>query len=640
MRENKNFQKALQHPWFMLMVFTTMSVYIYIFFEWLFFVSKPSFMSTMGYAQKLEILFLTSFTAVMMFLGTLFIFAIFDRLLPSQYAKKALIDLGKLLPAGILSGLGFIMIDNFSYTVFKFGVVTTTGIWRSGYAFLFLILFFFSYRYISQQMALPEKKLKTRAFLALALLAISAIIAINTFALRAKTNAEKLFDTAQSDLPNIILLGIDGVNATHLPIYGYDRDTTPNIRNLAKDALIAENAFPNGSNTAGSTISMLTGKLPTETHLIYPPDILTGKDTYQHLPGMLRQMGYQTVQITAYNYADAYSLNLLDGFDSANFRSEDSALHLGRISFLGNDISAYFLGVELNRISERLQHAFYLRTMNNPYKVVTEPTTAISELQRVEGLLAFLDQSDGPVFAHIHMMGTHGPNFNPRQQVFSAGKQQDNPWMTDFYDDAILDFDLYVGDIVEHLVKTGKLENTIIIIYSDHGMKYQTNERVPLIIRFPNGERAGRLRNNVQNLDIAPTILDYLGVPQPEWMSGQSLIQGEPSIERPIFAAFVAYQLLIQNEDFWKIDQNKLTPPFYQLGQVSLIICNRWYKLDLVNSKLFYGDVQGHTAPCAAGNLPDPEQAISIILDHLAENGYDVSAFPKEIPIIMDDANQ
>jgi membrane-anchored protein YejM (alkaline phosphatase superfamily) len=487
---------------------------------------------------------------------------------------------------------------------------------------------------MSQQIALPEKTLKKQAFFALALLVISAIIfAINTFTLRAKTDAEKLLDTAQFDLPNIILLGSDGVNSVHLKIYGYDRDTTPNINNLAKDALVVENAFPNGGNTGGSTISMLTGKFPTETHLIYPPDILTGNDAYQHLPGMLRQMGYQTVQITAHNYADAYSLNLLDGFDDANFRSEGSTFYLGRNSFLENDSNAYFLGIELNRISERLQHAFYLRTMSNPYKVVTEPTTTISELQRVEGLLAFLDQSDAPVFAHIHMMGTHGSSFNPRQQVFSAGKQQDNLWMTDFYDDAILDFDRYVGDIVEHLAKTGKLENTIIIIYSDHGMKYQTNERVPLIIRFPNGEQAGRLKNNAQNLDISPTILDYLGVPQPEWMSGLSLIQGEPSIERPIFAASVAHELLILDDAFWKIDQNKLTPPFYQLGQVSLIYCNRWYKLYLVNPELFYGDVQGHTAPCVADNLPDPVQAISTILDHLAENGYEVFSFPRDIPI-------
>ena len=96
--------------------------------------------------------------------------------------------------------------------------------------------------------------------------------------------------------------------------------------------------------------------------------------------------------------------------------------------------------------------------------------------------------------------------------------------MTDFYDDSILTFDHYLGEVLNALEQTGKINNTILVIYSDHPMRYNARHRVPLVIHFPNDEFAGRIETNVQNLDIAPTILDYLGVNQPTWMVGKSLL--------------------------------------------------------------------------------------------------------------------
>jgi arylsulfatase len=96
------------------------------------------------------------------------------------------------------------------------------------------------------------------------------------------------------------------------------------------------------------------------------------------------------------------------------------------------------------------------------------------------------------------------------EQKFSAGQsiQDQEPWSDDFYDDSILDFDMNVGEVIDELTKLGLLENTILIIGSDHGQQWNQLNRLPLIIRFPQGQYAGRIQTNVQNLDIAPTILD------------------------------------------------------------------------------------------------------------------------------------
>ena len=184
----------------------------------------------------------------------------------------------------------------------------------------------------------------------------------------------------------------------------------------------------------------------------------------------------------------------------------------------------------------------FIREMSNPYLEVTGEQLPSGDQYRVRKLINTLKESEGPLFVHMHLMGTHGDRFPIKQQVFSTGQLQEYPWMTDFYDDSVLQFDEYVGEVVSELSKLGILEDTIIVIYSDHGQHYFTDQRVPLLLRFPNGDYAGRIRNNVQNLDIAPTILEYLGQPVPGWMEGRSLLAGEPDTLRPIFSAGISLQ--------------------------------------------------------------------------------------------------
>ncbi|MCU0409500.1 MAG: sulfatase-like hydrolase/transferase, partial [Bacteroidales bacterium] len=90
--------------------------------------------------------------------------------------------------------------------------------------------------------------------------------------------------------------------------------------------------------------------------------------------------------------------------------------------------------------------------------------------------------------------------------------------------DTILSYDAYMGQLIEALKARGTFDETLIIVYSDHAMGFQTTERIPLVFHFPAGQHAGRITTNVQNLDIAPTILDYLGIPIPEWMEGESIL--------------------------------------------------------------------------------------------------------------------
>ena len=221
-------------------------------------------------------------------------------------------------------------------------------------------------------------------------------------------------------------------------------------------------------------------------------------------------------------------------------------------------------------------------------------------------------------------MGTHGESFLPRENIFSKGQTQDSPWMTDFYDDTVLEFDDYTGKVLSELSKLGILEDTIFVVYSDHAQNYQTDRGIPLMFRFPNGEFAGRIRNNAQNLDIAPTLLDYMNVPIPQWMEGKSLLAGEPDPLRVLYSAGVSLAISDESGE-WILDDSRITPPFYQFSYLQAIICQNWYRIDLIDFTWDQGEIAGHTAPCDAGQLADPKTVQSRMLERLKMDGFDTS---------------
>ena len=607
--------------------------------EWIFFVTKPSFMSGMVFWSQLKIYLLSALGLCVFPIFTILILAYLDRTLQGKYLRATLISFGLIIPSLLFSSLVLILFDNFTYTIFRFGIVSTERYLRAAYGFCFIALGLFSYHRIRLYSLTRSKKKypvkRTQACIVLGIISISVIISFFSIADNSAAAGSVFIQKPINErLPNIILLGSDGLDATHFSVYEYARDTTPNMKELSKNALVAENAFPNAGTTGGSIASIMTSKLPLETGVIYPPDILKGVDAYQHLPGILKRMGYHTVDLSVPYYGDAITLNLLEGYDIANQRSSTDSIIVKTSRFIGGDDSAYFAKTILQRISVRMLHIFFLRPMINPFELVIQPASRSSEQDQFNGLISLLEDSETPVFVHVHMLGTHGPSFEIRQPLFSVGQTQEEFWMIDFYDDAILNFDQYIGELFSYLSNTGQLENTIVIVYSDHGMMWSINQRVPLLFWFPDGKFADRIKVKVQNIDIAPTILDYLKIPIPEWMDGQSLLEQNLKSPQYIFSASVESSLVdVTKNGLWAVEMERRSPPFYQVGYVGLIICDHWYELYVQYPSLLYGKLKGHAVTCDLAEAPDPEGAKQILLENLSNNGYDISSFPTSVPI-------
>ncbi len=604
-------QNKKHHNWKALFFVIVFSAYFYAFMEWLFFATKPSSLSILAPFESLEVLVVTGGVfALTLVIGSVML-SLPAWLVNSPKWRPRLLVLSYIPPALSLSITALIMLDNFTYTVFKVGVISMEGLWRAVYAFGFVAFFWWMLR-LSKRIV--PRNIKPASFLTLGLLTVSTatILTIIFNDLHSSNLSIGPLNISSANRPNIIILGGDGLSASYLSMYGYAHETTPFLSQLAKTSLVAENAFPNASNTTPSTTSVLTGKEAITVNVFRYPDILSGKDSFEHLPGILKQRGYQTVEIGTPYYVDARRLNLLDGFDIVNGQSSNLPASDVIRTILGNSPSTYFIQTIEERASERLLHIFFIREMHNPLSEVNNTDAHMSDEQRMDQIIDLLDRADRPVFIFAHMMDTHGPVFSFQKQVFSKGSSA-RDWDQGQYEDAILSFDGNVKKIFDYLTQKGQLDNTILVIYTDHGLKYTINQRIPLLIHFPENAHAGTRNNNVQNIDIPFTLLVYLGIPPPEWMTGTSLLNGEPDADREIMSTTAGSPKMI-------------APPFYQIQSIQVIVCQKWYLLNVREDTWRTGMINGHTAKCAEDILPSEEEVRQRILKYLEKYDYNISS--------------
>ena len=584
-----------------------MSAYFYALTEWVFFVTKPSSLSVLSTSESLKVLMVTGGEVATILLLCLFLLAIPGWLIKDQPWHPRLVNLRTIPAAAILSITVLILIDNFTYTVFKFGVISTEGFGRFLYAVGFGVIFWQMMRF-TQRTARRSRKIAS--FLSWSLLAVSltGFLSIR-FSNDSSIGRIEFENSASKSYPNIIVLGSDGLSASYLSAYGSTQQTTPFLNELIKTSLVAENAFPNASSTTASTTSVLTGKEPIVDKVFRYPDILAGESSFQHMPGILKQQGYQTVEIGTPYYVDALRLNLLDGFETVNNQSLDRRSFDTLRRVLGNSPSTYFIQTIMDRAIERLLHIFFIREMQNPLAEVYDPNARITDDQRVEQIIDLLDkESDRPLFVFAHLMDTHGPGFSFDKKVFSSVSDKVS-WDSNRYRDAILNFDGHVKKVYDYLERTGKLDNTILVIYTDHGFQYTTYQRIPLIIHFPKELYTGTIKNNVEIIDIPVTLLDYLSIPSPDWMTGMSLLQVEPPQDRKIFSTTTG-------------SPEKSSAPFYQIQSIQMLVCQKWYRLNVRDNTWRNGTVINHTAKCDESTLPTDKEIREELLKYLQEHGY------------------
>lgn len=329
---------------------------------------------------------------------------------------------------------------------------------------------------------------------------------------------------ATPDAPNVLLIVLDTVRADHLSCYGYGRPTTPNIDAVARDGVRFENAIATSSWTPPTHASLMTGRYVYEHNTDSQQPLLS--EQHSTLAEVLSSQGYVTGGFSA----NTNWVTSVSGFDRGFHHFED---YFGSIT----DMSARTIyGKEFQRrVLSRLK---YRDTLGR--KRASDINSAF---------LSWLDDRRGrPFFVFLNYLDAHSPYLSPehyhtlfmdRQQRVREKQDSFNPpatydgsgetielWIAG-YDGALNYLDAELGKLFDELRSRNLLDNTLVVITSDHGEAFGEHDNlfqhghslyrelihVPLIIRFPRKVPAGLTISPPVSLRDVPRTITSLAVP-------------------------------------------------------------------------------------------------------------------------------
>ena len=388
-------------------------------------------------------------------------------------------------------------------------------------------------------------------------------------------------------LPNIIVLLLDALSARHLSLYNYHRKTSPNFERFARRAIVYNNHYSPANFTSPSTASCLTGCYPWTHRALHLFGLVRNEFVQSNLFRFLSPVYYQAA-FTQNKLADALLYQLGETLD-AHYRPDmfciaGSALYPNlRKDEALNALYAYdqfqyinkkpagslFLALlrDLNtQIKYRLQLQKYvsiypqanLVELDSPDTVPNLPSLTNADVyftldQLFEGVTGMLDEVAAsaakvakPFLAYIHLLPPHAPyvpstrfrdSFNdgwapkpkpetPLSDSHISQKKLDIKRQR--YDEFIADMDFEFGRLLDHLEQSGRLDDSILIVTSDHGETFERGEeahstptlyeqliRIPLLISVPGQSSRYDISTLTSTVDIVPSLLKIAGISVP-----------------------------------------------------------------------------------------------------------------------------
>jgi arylsulfatase A-like enzyme len=356
-------------------------------------------------------------------------------------------------------------------------------------------------------------------------------------------SAPTVSGSARSTKPNVIFYVIDTGGADQMSLYGYNRRTTPHLEALAQEGAVFEWAHSTANNTPTSTPSFMTslhhsvlGEGSASEVYSLPTDVTTMAEHFHHA-------GYETAVFT-WNPNAGRGSGLHRGVDlfydgtseTYNAPSRSSVeLHQDfwewREAYPGAPYWVHFQTLDVHRPT----------VPPPPFAGLFAPVGTSEATARQDSILRAWEDS-------IFRAGGSTQPTNParwadtgidRVAYYNARRA--------LYDETMAHQDYQLGRFVERLKESGEWDNTLLVIASDHSIDAtedfqtlggdlesidvsrtilrSTASRVPLVFIWPGRVPGGqRIRERVSMIDVLPTVLELVGLPQPDVLQGQSLV--------------------------------------------------------------------------------------------------------------------
>jgi arylsulfatase A-like enzyme len=305
----------------------------------------------------------------------------------------------------------------------------------------------------------------------------------------------------------VVLISIDTLRRDHLSLYGYPRRTTPGIDALGREAMVFEDAVSTSSWTLPAHASLMTSTVPsvhgaTSSKVGLSPE-------WPGLPRLLADAGYFTQAMVTHVYlAKEYGFG--EGFDRHRYFPETRAAEV-------TDQAIHFLEARGDSDFFLFLHYYdphWHYDPPAPYDRAFDPT--------------YQGEATG-VWWDFKELGPE--SIDPR----------DLHHIRALYDGEILYTDRQVERLFQEMKRLEVFENALVVVTSDHGEEfldhgqwehqktlYEEQLRIPLLVKLPNGHAGARgprrVSGQVSLIDVAPTVLDTLGIPAPPSFEGRSLL--------------------------------------------------------------------------------------------------------------------
>jgi len=345
-------------------------------------------------------------------------------------------------------------------------------------------------------------------------------------------------------MENVVIIIIDALRPRNLSLFGYAKETDKHLKEIAAEGVLFREHFSVSNSTFPSVTSLFTGLYPSSHGIIHQAPYIKPEE-YERvgkikfwLPEFLQNRGYETIAI------DWIGLWFKRGFK--HYGDEE------KLKYKNPRLKVF-----LRKILFKLPPIIY-----KIGKKIKKPKLFASSAESVDLAISRIKEAKKPFFLFMHVEDTHFPFPNIKNPELS-GKKDINDILLKIktesqreyvkkriidgslnslediknkYDLAIKTTDAEIGRLVNFLKNEGLWNETIFVVLSDHGDSidehgiyfshsglFDETIHVPLIMKFPKiGKK--EIYGLVQNIDIAPTILDYLRMKEKEKIDGKSLM--------------------------------------------------------------------------------------------------------------------
>jgi arylsulfatase A-like enzyme len=353
--------------------------------------------------------------------------------------------------------------------------------------------------------------------------------------------------------PNIVFFMGEGLRHDEFGFMGNRLLRTPHMDALAREGTVFRNAFVTNALCLPSRASFLTGAYSHVTGATTNDEAVLPA-AFPVVSDLLRQSGYETAFIGKSHVSGALLDHPWDYYFGFNGQADylnpvvterggagERATRIYRNTYVDDLLTDRAVAWTRSRTGEKpfcLFLWFYA-----PHAPFYRPRRMLQRFNGVKVPVPADFDEDLTNYAGKARAVAEANNKIGTSAVFSDDPRSIEELIKDHYAGVEAN-DENVGQVMSVLKAKGLADDTLVLLSSDHGfflgehtfydkrLMYEPSIRVPMIVRWPKGVKAGQARTEmVLNVDVAPTLLTFAGLPVPPTVQGQSfagLAQGRP----------------------------------------------------------------------------------------------------------------